>query len=83
MKINKKYYDFMDQEPILTQQIDEGVVEIHSMNAYPSIYNTNITKQRFTFWSSKGDGNYKLAIEDSYYDVMKDLYILKELIKSG
>lgn len=74
MKINAKYFDLINKEPRMVQKTKKGDVEIHSLNDYPQLYNSNIAKCQFTFWSNNGTTTYKLLIEDSFYDVMKDLY---------
>ncbi len=74
MKINSKFYDLINKEPIEIQKTDTGNIEIHSLNSYKYLYDTNIPKRRFTYWSNKGGNDYKLLIEDEFYAIMKDLY---------
>lgn len=74
MKINPKFYDLINKEPKSVQETKFGKIEIHSLNDYPYLYNMYISKRNFTYWSNKGGSDYKLLIEDSFYEVMKDLY---------
>ncbi len=79
MKINAKYFNLITSEPKVVHDVENGIVEIHSLNEFPSLYNVYIQKGKFTCWVNNGtkqDGKdlYKLLIEDSFYTELKDLY---------
>ncbi len=74
MKINAKYFDIINTEPIEIQETSNGKIEIHYLNDYPMIYNAYISRGQFTCWSNKGGTDYKLLIEKSFCEEMKDLY---------
>lgn len=60
------------KEPVETQDLGERSVEVHSMNQTPYLAKY-ASKGQFAVWTSDGK-EYKLLIEDGYYEVMKELY---------
>lgn len=74
MKINEKYYDTINGEPLSVQETKLGNIQIYCLNDYPHIYDTYISRGQFTCWSNKGGKDYKLLIESSFNVGMKDLY---------
>lgn len=73
MKLNTKVYKYLaDKEPFETQEIDGKKVDFHYMNDTPFLFQYG-SKGRFAIWASNGQ-DYKVLVEKSYYDVMKDFY---------
>lgn len=77
MKINKKYFDAINTNPIDIQETKAGNLRIYSMNEYPEIHSSNTAKASFTFWSNKGGNEYKLLIDEEYYNTLRPLYDAK------
>lgn len=71
MKLQYQIFKTLNN-PVEIQDLDDRKVEVHSMNQtkYLSKF---ASKGQFAVWASDGK-DYKLLIEDGYYDVMKDLY---------
>lgn len=71
MKLQQHVYKTLN-EPVEIQDLGDRKVEVHSMNktAYLQKY---ASKGQFAVWTSDGK-DYKLLIEDGYYEIMKDLY---------
>ena len=75
MKINKQLYDQITSTPFEVQQISENCqVELHSMNDSETLYNTYASQAKFAVWSSKDGHNYRLLLEDGYYQRMREIY---------
>lgn len=75
MKINQKIYDRVTTTPFDTQNLENGsVVELHSLNANLDLYNEYAPKAKFAIWSSKDGKNYRLLLEDGYYEKLRELY---------
>ncbi len=74
MKINAKYYNVINTTPKEIQQTSLGKIEIYSLNDYPELYNSHTPKGRFTVWVNKGGPDYKLLVEDEYYETLEPLY---------
>ncbi len=72
MKLNMKVYKNLTSSPFETQKINGKTVEFHSMNNTPFLFQY-ASKGRFAIWASDGV-NYKVLIEDKYYEAMKDFY---------
>ncbi len=75
MKINKKYYDYIDTEPNEVQNLELGTVQIYSMNDYPSIHELQKRNARFSMWINKGGNDYKLLVDDEYKNTLQGLYV--------
>ncbi len=72
IKINQKYFNQVQGEPIEVQDINGEKVSIYYLDEQP-FYNEFIGRGKFFFWSSCGNDT-KLIIESGYYNVMKDLF---------
>lgn len=74
-KFNYKYFKNIKSSPMVVQQTDKGVVEIHSLNE-SIYYDEYISKGRFFFWSS--DGNVvRLVIEEGYFEELRGFFVEK------
>lgn len=75
MKLNKKLYDTILGEPYEVQTLDNGkVINIYSMNNHNYFDYYARRRREFAVFSSLDGKNYKLLIEDGYYEVLHDLY---------
>lgn len=75
MKLNQRIYDYADEENLIErQELDDYVVEIYRLNPYEDICSEFTAKGKFAVWSSYDGHNYRLFIEDGYYEKLKDLY---------
>jgi hypothetical protein len=72
MKLNPRVFKKIITQPFETQQLGSRTVEFHSMN--DSLFLETYGKRgRFAVWTA--DQNvYRVLIETSYYDAMKDFY---------
>jgi hypothetical protein len=74
-KFNYKYFKNIKSSPMVVQQTEKGVVEIHSLNE-SIYYDEYISKGRFFFWSS--DGNVvRLVIEEGYFEELRGFFVDK------
>ena len=74
-KFNYKYFKNIKSSPMVVQQTDKEVVEIHSLNE-SIYYDEYISKGRFFFWSS--DGNVvRLVIEEGYFEELRGFFVEK------
>ena len=75
MRINPKLFALANEaQPIDVQEFDERKVEIFIMDQYPNVKEEFINKGKFAVWSSEDGTNYRLFIEDGYYNELKPLY---------
>lgn len=76
MKINQKIYNSITTQPFDVQDINEGVtVELHSLNENESLFEEYAKKQgKFAIWTCADGKNYRLLLEDSLYERMRDFY---------
>ena len=76
MRINPKIYHAADgKEAIDVQKLeDERVIEIYSMDDFEDIYNEYTSQSKFYVWSSEDGINYRIYVENGYYEGLKDLY---------
>ncbi|MFI3329485.1 MAG: hypothetical protein R3Y05_03225 [bacterium] len=74
MKINNKYFDKINTEPFLVQEVSAGTIEFYDLKDYPEIYNSVVGNGRFYFWSINNTDVHKILLEESYYNELKDLY---------
>lgn len=76
MKINAKIYSRVTTEPFDTQDLENGVtIELHSLNQNEELYNEYAPKAKFALWTSQDGKNYRLLLEDGYYQEMRELYL--------
>lgn len=75
MKINKRIYSQIQSEPFDVQQLaNGGKIELHSLNSNEELYNYYAPNAKFAVWSSEDGKNYRLLLEDGYYERMRELY---------
>ena len=75
MRINPKLYAIANEaNSIDVQEFDNRKVEIYLMNEYPAVKEEFINKGKFAVWSSEDGINYRVFIEDGYYNELKELY---------
>ena len=72
MKLNPRVFRKIITQPFETQQLGSRTVEFHSMNE--SLFLETYGKRgRFAVWTAEKNV-YRVLIETSYYDAMKDFY---------
>lgn len=75
MKINANIYNSIISEPFDVQELDGGVkVELHSLNQNETLFNQYAPKAKFAIWTCADSKNYRLLIEDLYYQHVRELY---------
>lgn len=75
MRINPKLFALANEaQPIDVQEFDERKVEIFIMDQYPNVKEEFINKGKFAVWSSEDGRNYRVFIEEGYYNELKELY---------
>lgn len=75
MRINPKIYYTVSTEPFDIQELEDGVkVELHSLNQNEALFNEYAPKAKFAIWSTIDGSCYKLLLEDSYYERLRELY---------
>ena len=75
MKINKGVYGRVQSEPFDVQELKNGgKIELHSLNDNEDLYNEFAPKAKFALWTSQDGVNYRLLLEDGYYQVMHEIY---------
>ncbi|MCM1130208.1 MAG: hypothetical protein NC310_04825 [Roseburia sp.] len=75
MRINPKLFTVAnDAEPVDVQEFDGRKIEVFMMEPYPQVKEEFINKGKFAVWSSIDGVNYRLFIEDGYYNELKPLY---------
>jgi len=72
MKLNPRVFKKITTQPFETQQLGSRTVEFHSMND-SLFFETYGKRGRFAVWTAD-QNTYKVLIETSYYDAMKDFY---------
>lgn len=75
MRINPKLFTIGNEsEPVDVQEFDGRKIEVFMMEPYPQVKEEFINKGKFAVWSSVDGLNYRIFIEDGYYNELKDLY---------
>ena len=75
MRINPKLFVLGNEaEPVDVQEFDGRKVEVFMMNPFPQVKEEFINKGKFAVWSSEDGTNYRIFIEDGYYNELKPLY---------
>lgn len=75
MRINPKLFTIANEaEPVDVQEFDGRKIEVFMMEPYPQVKEEFINKGKFAVWSSIDGINYRLFIEDGYYNELKPLY---------
>lgn len=75
MRVNPKIYSLADdKEPFDSQDIDGRKVELFYLNDYPEIFEENVGRSKFAVWSSADGYNYRIYVEQGYYERVKPLY---------
>ena len=75
MRINPKLFTLGNEaEPIDVQEFDGRKIEVFMMNPFPQVKEEFINKGKFAVWSSVDGTNYRIFIEDGYYEELKSLY---------
>lgn len=76
MKRNQKLYVVADNvTPVEVQEFNDRKVEIFLMDDFEGIKEEFVLKRNeFAVWTSVDGKNYRLFIENGYYDAVKDLY---------
>ena len=72
MKLNPRVFRKIITQPFETQQLGSRTVEFHSMNE-SLLLETYGKRGRFAVWTAEKNV-YRVLIETSYYDAMKDFY---------
>ena len=76
MKINPKLYEVAEgKTPVEVQDCDGRSVEVFLMSDLEGVKDEYVLgKGQFAVWTSIDGSNYRLYIEDGYYDAVKPLY---------
>lgn len=75
MRINPKAYNVADEAtPFEVEEFDGRKVELYYLNEFEPLMEEFINKGKFDIWSSEDGVNYRLYIEEGYYNAVKELY---------
>ena len=76
MRINPKLYVMADgKEPVDVQEFDGRKIEVYTMDVIEGLKEEYVnTKGQFAVWTSVDGTNYRLFIENGYYEEVKELY---------
>ncbi len=75
MRINPKLFSIADGiEAVDIQEFDGRKIEVFMMEPFPQVKEEFINKGKFAVWSSIDGTNYRLFVEDGYYNELKPLY---------
>ncbi len=75
MRVNPKLFNVADKStPIEVQEFDGRKIEIYSMNEFNAVKEEFINKGKFAAWASTDGVNYRVYVEDGYYNELKPLY---------
>ena len=75
MKLNQRIYDYADEEYLIEkQELNNHTVEIYRLTPYTDMLNEFTAKGKFAVWCSQNGHDYRLYVEDGYYEKLKPLY---------
>lgn len=75
MRLNPKLFELGNGvEPVDVQEFDGRKIEVFMMGPFPQVQEEFINKGKFAVWSSVDGTNYRLFIEDGYYNELRPLY---------
>ena len=75
MRINPKIYNTVVSDPFDIQELEDGTkIELHSLNENEALFNEYAPKAKFAIWSTVDGSCYKLLLEDTYYERVRELY---------
>lgn len=75
MRINPKLFTVTDgTDAVEVQEFDGRKIELFFMDNYPKVKEEFINKGKFAVWSSVDGTNYRVFIEQGYYQELNELY---------
>lgn len=75
MRINPKLFTVTDgTDAVEVQEFDGRRIELFFMDNYPKVKEEFINKGKFAVWSSVDGTNYRVFIEQGYYQELNELY---------
>ena len=75
LRINPKLFDVAaEATPLDVQEFDSRKIELYNMNEFEGVKEEFINKGKFAVWSSVDGTNYRVFIEEGYYQELKQLY---------
>lgn len=75
MRMNPKAYNVASEStPFEVEEFDGRTVELYYLNEFDVLMDEFTNKGKFDVWSSEDGVNYRLYIEEGYYNAVKELY---------